>query len=200
MTLTGGVLVILALLAGFTAPGPQPYVALLARGSLIETAEHPEWKQLLVQAAYRRADELDRLRDLPNDPVIMQPAPASAEPAPAAEQVASLPATPADADNESNDVTGSIDDAPGATIPVEIGEASSIELPLREQELQPPVQGPATLKRPNQSQHKLPNRSRIRNAKARVSPPMQQETRQDFFSALFGRTGAADKTSAAQSR
>jgi len=196
----GGVLVMLALFAGFAAPAPNPpgHIALLARGPLIEAAEHPEWKQLLVQAAYRRADELERLRELPDEPAIILVEPLIGETAPAPEQVASLPATPAE--SELDDVTGSIDDVPSVTIPVEIGEASSIELPLREQELQPPVQPPATLKRPNQSQRKLPNRPRIRNAKARAKPQVQQETAQDFFSALFSRTGAADKTSAVQGR
>jgi hypothetical protein len=196
----GGVLVMLALLAGFAAPAPTSPVhfALLARGPLIEAAEHPEWKQLLVQAAYRRADQIERLRSLPDMPAIVPAEPAMVEPTQTSEQIASLPATAPG--GEPDDVTGSIDEAPGVTIPVEIGEASSIELPLREQDIQPPVEGPATLKRPHQSQRIGPARSRIRNAKARVKPPVQQETAQDFFSALFGKTGAADKTSAAQNR
>jgi hypothetical protein len=185
MTFMGGVLVMLALLAGFVAPAPNPpgHVARLARGPLIEAAEHPEWKQLLVQAAYRRADELERLRNMPDEPEIVLVKPAIIEAASAPEQLASLPATPAE--SELNDVTGSIDETPSMTIPVEIGEASSIELPLREQDLQPPVQVPATLKRPNQSQRKLPARPRIKNAKVRTKPPVQPPPMQDFFSALF---------------
>ena len=135
MTLLGGVLATLALLAGFLAPGPsRPHLARLeppARGPLLERADHPEWKQFLVQAAYRRAGELDSLRDLPADPP---------------KQLAKLPDRSLDAAADA-DLTGSVTQTPEGAMPVEIGETSATELPIREQELAPPVSKPESIKR-----------------------------------------------------
>ncbi len=51
-----------------------------ARGALIDTAVHPEWRQVILQAASRRAGEVERLRDLPDAPVRMPPRPQAATP------------------------------------------------------------------------------------------------------------------------
>jgi hypothetical protein len=193
-------------------------VALDARGPLQNREDHPEWRQFIVMAAFRRAEAVTRLRDLPSAPtklpeivMPMPPAPPitmTAEPAPApavavapAEnppapavadkrvELASLPlpaieappititpaaepvvanpeasagetriavplpvAAPAElrkvagvpversmTDPAPEEATGSIDAHPGSTIPVEIGETSSTELPVVLPPERPPV-------------------------------------------------------------
>ena len=185
----GGVLAMLALLAGFVAPAPSTLARpnAPARGPLVETAQHPEWKQFLVQAAYRRADELERLRELPSAPTT-RPAPSNAEPAPAIPvQVADLP--PAQTNVAPEDVTGSIDEAVAGEMTIDIGEASAIELPVEKLELPMPVQRPETLKR-NESQRKVINRHTAKRKPAPVKPEP------DFLTKLFGgdSTGAATTT------
>jgi hypothetical protein len=117
-----------------------------ARGALIGQHEHPEWRQFLLLAAIRRAEELDRLRALPDAaglpeiPIVaLDSMPAERPPAkpPTESKVAGLPI----AHNEtgSEDITGSTNVEPGATIPIDIGEASSSELPVTPPEEKPPV-------------------------------------------------------------
>jgi hypothetical protein len=152
----------LALLAGFAVHEPArphlSHVVAPARGPLIEAAEHPEWKQFLVQAAFRRADELERLRDLPASPMIIEaviaPAVIKAENVastvapektddPAAQVAALAPERDPDV---MEDITASVDEKPAGMMPVEIGASSSAELPLTEQEALPQVRQPETLK------------------------------------------------------
>src|SRR6476646_7391904 len=77
-----------------------------ARGALVDVGHHPEMRQFLIMAALKRADELNRLRELPDTPTRTAPAePAAAEPAatePVAEEpkVAGLPADRTDSDPE----------------------------------------------------------------------------------------------------
>jgi hypothetical protein len=108
-----------------------------ARGALMQIAEHPEWRQFLVQAALRRAEEIDRLRDLPDMPA-------------GAQKFAGRPVERSDADPD--DETGSINEMPGATMPIEIGEPSSTELPVTAPKESPPViTTPERVKTPNES-------------------------------------------------
>lgn len=169
----GGVfLATLLLVLALDAPGPMriPFTPHLSpmRGPLIALDEHPERRQFVIQAAIRRADELNRLRDLPN----VAPPPAA--------QIARLPADRVDADPDPDDVTGAIVRPRPATIPIDIGEASSIELPLAVPEEPQPVITPARLKSGNQSHgHSVTHKRRARLTKPEP-PPF------DLFKAMFG--------------
>jgi hypothetical protein len=167
----------LALLAGFAVHEPArphlSHVVAPARGPLIEANEHPEWKQFLVQAAFRRADELERLRDLPAFPMIIEaaiePAVTKAEnvestvaPEKADQPAAQVAALAPERDPEvTEDITASIDEKPTGVMPVEIGASSSAELPLTEQEVLPQVRQPETL---NDSQSAVPSETNVRLA------------------------------------
>ena len=133
----GGVLLAIMLLALALSPPDGSHAQLRSnvapvRGAMIERSEHPEWRQFLMLAAIQRADELNRLRELPDTPT-------HTDAAPAAPKVADLPAERSDTDPEVNDGTGSIAQPPAATIPIDIGETSSTELPGAAPEEQPPV-------------------------------------------------------------
>lgn len=179
--LLGGALAALALLAGFTAPAPSTLARPIppARGPLIETAQHPEWKQFLVQAAYRRADELDKLRALPNTPTVM-PDPPDEPPVPTvAIQIAALPPPQIEAAPE--EVTGSIDEPAPGDMDVGVGEASAVELPVG-QDLRLPPQRPEMQKPPNETRHKPPAHRVVK----RAAKPAPAKPEPDFFTRLFG--------------
>jgi hypothetical protein len=177
----GGVLLAIVILVLALSPPGASHSQLTpnmvqARGALIERGDHPEWRQFLILAATRRADELNRLRELPDTPVRT----GSAQDAPKdAPKIAGLPADRSAADPD--DATGSIVEPPGATLPVEIGEPSSTELPVTTQEEKPPViRTPERVKPPRESRKTGVQRAR------RVKPPAKPDPTQfNLFAPLF---------------
>src|SRR5512139_2589270 len=70
----GGVSLAISILALALFPPGGTHLLLgrhdkVARGAMMEPGQHPEWRQFMIQAALRRADELERLRSLRSDPV-----------------------------------------------------------------------------------------------------------------------------------
>ncbi len=149
-----------------------------ARGPLQQLDAHPEWRQFLMQAALRRAEELAHLRDLLDTPVqepLQDITPATPE-----EKVAVLPAERTDAEPE--DVTGSINAAPAAILPMEIGESSSMELPSfsHEDTPSPAVKTPVRVKPKADAKKKTARRVR------RAKPPAKPPEPVNIFEAIFG--------------
>lgn len=194
----GGVfLAILVLVLALKAPGDRtlPPVSLTASGAQATNNDDPQWRQVAIKAALQRANELLRLRDLPDtpprsEPPVIEPEPQVQETAPAVEEpkVAALPTARPDADPDPDSVTNSIDDTPAATIPVEIGAASSFELPVVLPEERPAIiRTPERSKPANESRRK--KRSRVARPKAPKTPPppapVQRAPQVGLFEELF---------------
>jgi hypothetical protein len=166
------ILLVLALSPPDGSPSQWKGNPILARGALIDQAAHPEWRQFLILAAIRRAEELRRLLELPG----------RAGRAPDAPKVAGLPAARSDSDPD-DDQTGSLVQAPPATIPIEIGERSSFELPVAAPEERPPVVRTRAKSR-NESRIKAPHRPR--HGRLRAKPEALSSF--NLFETLFGQT------------
>jgi hypothetical protein len=173
-TLLGGALAAAAFLTGFTVPEQaRPHLARLpgpASGPLLEAASHPEWKQFLVLAAVRRANELDRLRELPGQGAVTPPL-----------ALATLPATRSDAEPEDANAT----DAPEKALQIDIGETSSTELPIGAPSIMPPVQKPQSSQPASQSDLKRLRKHRRARDKP-LKPAKPAEAASNPFSALLG--------------
>lgn len=146
----GGVFLAITLLVLALTPPGTSHLRLVAvdapaSGALIDQSQHPEWRQFIIRAALRRANAIDALRDLPNAPMrlpeIPDVAPAYTPPvfpelsSGGTSRVAGLPA--AQSGGRPDNETGSIRAAP-ATIPIDIGESSSSELPAFSADDKPP--------------------------------------------------------------
>jgi hypothetical protein len=165
----GGVLLaILILVLALSPPdgsrAPLSPQIVPARGALLDRGRHPETRQFLILAAIKRADELNRLRELPDTPAQSD----KAQP-----KVAGLPSHRSDTDP---DETGTNNETPGVSIPVEIGEPSSNELPVAAPEQ---AAAAASSKAPRESRRRA---HRVRTAKGTKAGQPQF----NFFEILFG--------------
>jgi hypothetical protein len=134
--------------------------------------EHPEWRQFLILAATKRASELNRLHDLPDMP---------ARSAQDTRRFAGLPAERGDADPD--DETGTIADVPTMTMPVDIGETSSTELPVSARdEKSPVVKTPERAKALKDGRAKAARRARHVRARPAPQPPAPF----NLFEIIFG--------------
>jgi hypothetical protein len=193
----GGVfLAILLLVLALKVPGERalPPATLTARGPQLDHNEDPQWRQVAIQAALRRANELMRLRDLPDTPMrsetpapqVTEPEPPVPEPTMAAEppKVAGLPVDRLDTDPDMDSITGSIEESPGATIPIEIGATSSSELPVVL-----PEERPAIIHTPERTKPAHESRRKKRHRSARPKAPKQRPQpapQVSFLDQLFG--------------
>ena len=146
-----------------------------ASGALIDRDRHPEWRHFLIQAALRRADALEKLRDIPDTripvtPVIVETLPPLDLPPvekPPRETIADLPQAPYVGDLD--DITGAIETGTDdGSIPVGIGAASSAELDVTPTEEAPPVTTIPALERRHESRQ--PRSRAPRHAKAVAQP------------------------------
>jgi hypothetical protein len=171
----GGVLLAILILVlalsppdGSRAPLSSPIVP--ARGALVDRDRHPEVRQFLIHAALKRADELNRLRELPDT---------LASSDDARSKLAGLPGDRSDTDPEE---TNSINETPGVSIPIEIGEPSSTELPVP----LPQDNAPA-VKKPEQSKPARETRRRAHRARhIKVTASTGQPHPINLFEILFG--------------
>jgi hypothetical protein len=167
----GGVLLAIFILVLALSPpdGSRSPLTAPARGALVDRDHHPEVRQFLILAALKRATELKRLRELAE-----MPTPSSSS------QVASLPTDRSDTDPEE---TGSINETPGVSIPVEIGEPSSTELPVASREEDAP-----TVKNPEPARPQREFRRRATHRAHRTKAMAGAASGQQFnlFEALFG--------------
>jgi len=176
----GGVLLaILILVLALSPPdgsrAPLSSAMATGRGVLADRDRQSEARQYLIHAALKRADELNRLRDLPDTP-------ARAEAAPP--KVAGLPTDRTDADPEE---TATVPETPVVSIPIEIGEPSSVEVPAIAPQALPqssPQDEAPAIKKPEQAKPRPDARRRVYRARphTRVATKPPQY---NFFEMLF---------------
>ncbi len=148
----GGVFLAITILGLALIPPGRPHMQFSAaevpaRGALMDQHDHPEWRQFLLLAAVERAEELDRLRGLTDTSESTRNSVRTHRTMCRVEQsllrsnielkVAGLPSV--SDDTHAEEVTGSVNVAPSATLPIDIGEASSFELPVVPAEEPPTV-------------------------------------------------------------
>ena len=179
----GGVLLaILILVLALSPPdgsrAPLSSAMATGRGVLADRDRQSEVRQYLIHAALKRADELNRLRDLQDTP------PRAEAPPP---KVAGLPSDRTDADPEE---TATIPETPVVTIPIEIGEPSSVQLPAVAPQTPPqssPQEESSPAKKAEQAKPRPDARRRVYRARpqTRVAAKPAQSRQYNFFEMLF---------------
>ena len=167
------VIVVLALEPPGGSHTARPPADMPVRGALLRMNDHPEWRQFLILAAVRRADELGRLLELPDTPV-------RSGSAPTAGKVAGLPMNRNGSDPDDESV--SIKEMPRLTIPLDIGETSSTELTVIMPEEKPLLLKTQEGKAPSESRRKIPQRARHAKTPAKTPPAAQP----NLLEMLFG--------------
>jgi hypothetical protein len=194
----GGVLLAIFILVLALSPPDGPRAPLNtamvpARGALVDVGHHPETRQFLIRAALKRADELNRLRELPDTPTRTAPAePAAIEPAPAEptadeSKVAVLPLDRTETDPEPEEPAAT--ETPNVSIPVEKGEVSAPELPAAPRDTKSTDGNPEQAKAQAKSEAKPQQREvrrRVAHRPRRAKPPSAPQRPINIFEALFG--------------
>ena len=169
----GLLLAILILVLALSPPdgsrAPLTSAMVPSRGALLDRERQAEVRQFLIHAALKRADELNRLRELPDSPARSD----NGQPT-----VASLPGDRSEADPEE---PASINEAPVVSIPVEIGEPSSAELPVAAREESAAKKPEPAAKLQRETRRRIHRIRRVR-APANPTPPRPF----NFLEALFG--------------
>ena len=142
-----------------------------AGGVLLDRDRHPEVRQFLILAALKRANELNRLRDLPDTPT-------RSEPPPEPPKVAALPSEPNAAEKED---TNSASEAPDVGSPIESSEPPAIDLPMIKQEEPPEAKKPEPAKPQREVRRRVARRAH--HKLATNPPPVYPPT---LFDILFG--------------
>jgi hypothetical protein len=203
----GGVLLAIFILLLALSPPDGPRAPLNtamvpARGALVDVGYHPETRQFLIRAAIKRADELNRLRELPDTPTRTAPAepaatesaetaPALAEPVADEPKVAGLPADRTESDPESEEPAAT--ETPNVSIPVETGEVSAPELPTAPKETGSAGERPEQAKELTKEQAKDQMKPQQRDTRRRVAHRPRRakaagapQRPLNLFEALFG--------------
>ncbi|MGA7166853.1 MAG: hypothetical protein WBX37_23325, partial [Pseudolabrys sp.] len=130
-----------------------------------------EVRQFLLHAALKRADELNRLRDLPDTPT-------RSEVEDTTPKVAGRPSNRSDSDPEE---AATINETPVVSIPIDIGEPAAVEMPAVVPQAQPQEMAPAAKKAEPAKPQREPTAASIAHATAK--PP--QARQYTFFEMFF---------------
>jgi hypothetical protein len=175
----GGVLLaILILVLALSPPdgsrAPLSPTIVPARGALVDRDHRPEVRQFLIHAALKRANELNRLRELPDTPTRSE----DTQP-----QMAGIPADRIDTDPHE---AGSINETAASNIPAEANEPSPIELTAP-----PPHDLALAVKKPEQAKPQREARRRAYRPRNNKSTATAQPHQPNLFEIFFGQQSAS---------